>query len=361
MDINFTDSLVFTGGGTGGHFYPAVALAEAAQLKWPDRSIVFVGAKEGIESRLLPKSNWQYLLLDVDGLSRSPIRALRALWRMYSARNFLISIWKVQRPLAVIGTGGYGAGAALYAAKSLGIPYFIHESNAAPGLIVRLTAKNAKAVWLGMSAAKTLLPGANCAYVGTPVRSPFLRSFASIKTLFPPHRLLVLGGSGGARAINSAVFSIGEKLLERQSDWEIFHQVGHKEIESCSKLPRHPRHTIVPYIENMDIVMESASLVISRSGASTCAELLVAGRPTVMVPLPTSAGDHQRHNAIAFTNENHGQMVEQGQGFDERLFSALSAMMSDSKLRESMSKPSANLAVEKCLNSLSHFQSHLGF
>jgi UDP-N-acetylglucosamine--N-acetylmuramyl-(pentapeptide) pyrophosphoryl-undecaprenol N-acetylglucosamine transferase len=353
MELDFKNALVITGGGTGGHYYPAVALAESAKKRWPEHQIIFVGAKKGIEGRKLPASDWPHLLMDIEGfLGRSPINALRSLWRMYVALRYLKTIWNKQRPWAVIGTGGYGSGPALLAAKALKIPYFIHESNAEPGLIVKLAAKKAQRAWLGMEAAKARLPKAKCHYVGTPVRESFLRTFKPCPDLRPPFTLLVLGGSGGARAINNALLSIGESLLEKHPDWEILHQTGNLEIQRLNELPRHPRHTLTPFIENMDTVIENASLVLSRAGASTCSELKVAGRPAILVPLPNSASGHQKHNALAFVQEGRGTILEQNRDFDAQLFDALSKLMADRQARESLSKPEPNTSVARCLDDI---------
>jgi UDP-N-acetylglucosamine--N-acetylmuramyl-(pentapeptide) pyrophosphoryl-undecaprenol N-acetylglucosamine transferase len=268
---------------------------------------------------------------------------------MYAATRRLKKIWRRDRPWAVIGTGGYGAGPALLAARSLGVPYFIHESNAEPGLVVRLVANGAARVWLGMEAAAVRLPNAKCAYRGTPVRESFLRPFRPCQDLRPPFTLLVLGGSGGAKAINNALLSIGNALLEARPDWQILHQTGHAEMELLADAPCHPRHVLVPFIEDMDIAMENASLVLSRAGASTCSELKAAGRPAVLVPLPNSAADHQRHNAVAFAAEGRGVVVEQGQDFEARLFAALSGLMGDGGGRDALSKPEPNTAVARCL------------
>jgi UDP-N-acetylglucosamine--N-acetylmuramyl-(pentapeptide) pyrophosphoryl-undecaprenol N-acetylglucosamine transferase len=353
MGPDFKDALVVTGGGTGGHFFPAVALAEGAKKRWRDRPIVFVGAARGIEGRRLPASGWPHLLLDVEGLhGKSPIRLLGSAWRMYAAARGLKKIWRRDRPWAVLGTGGYGAGPALLAARGLGIPYFIHESNAEPGLAVRLVANGASRVWLGMEAAAARLPKARCVCRGTPVRESFLRPFKPCRDMQAPFTLLALGGSGGARAINNALLSFGGALLEAHPDWRMLHQAGHAEMERLAGAPRHPRHTIVPFIEDIDVGMESAGLVLSRAGASTCSEIKAAGRPAALVPLPGSAADHQRHNAIAFADEGRGVVVEQGHGFEGRLSAALSGLMGDRGRREALSKPEPNTAVEDCLGDM---------
>lgn len=347
---DFTDALVLTGGGTGGHFFPAVALAEGAHRRWPGLAIAFVGARRGIEARKLPEGYWTHLLVDVEGfLGRSPLLVLRAAWKLVKAVRHLKGRFARQRPLAVIGTGGYAAAPALLAARSLGIPYFLHESNAAPGALVKHLGPGARRVWCGMEAVRPLLPGADALVVGTPVRASFLRGFAPAASLAPPFRLLVLGGSGGARAVNEALLGIAPGLLDRFPDWEILHQTGSDGHSALDAQPHHSRHALVPFIEAMDEAMEASRLVISRAGATTCAELRVSGRGAILVPLPGSALDHQRLNALALEGEGRAEVVEQGPAFEERLAARASALMGDASRLRALERPEANRAVELCL------------
>lgn len=353
----FLDALVLTGGGTGGHFFPAVALAEGVRERWSDRQIIFVGAKRGIEARELPQSSWPHLLLDVEGfLGRSPVRAARSAWKLWRAVAHLKALWRLGRPWAVIGTGGYGAAPALLAARSMGIPYFLHESNAAPGALVRMVAPKARRVWCGMEAVLPLLPGVDCRVVGTPVRAAFLRNFSPVAELKPPHQVLVLGGSGGARVLNEAMMELAPGLLDRQPDWEILHQAGPAEFERLKGLARHPRHVLVPFISRMDVAMEGASLVVSRSGASTCAELKAAGRGAILVPLPTSANDHQRRNAQALAMEGRATLIEQGPDLVHRLEANILPLLSDASARRALARlPEPNRAVALCLEDLATY------
>jgi len=352
-DQIFQDALVFTGGGTGGHYFPAIALAEGARERWPDRPIAFVGARRGIEAKQLPNSSWPHLLLDVEGfLGRSPLRVARSAFRLWKAWHQLVGIWRVQRPWAVVGTGGYASAPSLLAARTLGIPYFIHESNAAPGALVRFLGKGAKRVWCGMEGVQGHLPGASCLMVGTPVRAGFLRAFRPLEDLVPPHRLLVLGGSGGARALNQSLMAFGPGLLEAFPDWEILHQTGRLSFEILDQHPHHPRHRLVPFLDDMDTAMEEATLVLSRSGASTCSELQVCGRPAVLVPLPTSAGDHQRLNALAMAGDGRAEVVEEGPDFVLQLRLALERLMGRADRRGWLSRPEPNTSVQQCLGDL---------
>jgi len=348
---------VLTGGGTGGHYFPAVALAEGARARWPDRPIAFIGAQRGIEARELPASEWPHLLLEVEGLvGRSPLRMSRAAWKLWRAVTRLKSLWRKERPRAVLGTGGYGAAPALLAARSLGIPYFLHESNAAPGALVKLVAPKARRVWCGMEAVQSRLPDADCRVVGTPVREAFLRDFQPVSDLKPPLRLLVLGGSGGARALNEALLELGPELLETHSQWEILHQTGPAEGERLKDRPRHPRHSLVSFLPRMDEVMETACLVVSRAGASTCAELKATGRASLLVPLPTSANDHQRMNALAMAKEGRAVLIEQTADLATRLAGSLHPLLLDPAARQSLAGgPVRNRAVELCLDDLARY------
>ena len=350
----FRDALVLTGGGTGGHFFPAIALAEGAHVRWPDRPIAFVGAQRGIEARELPQGPWPHLLLDVEGMvGRSPLRMARSAWMLWRAVRQLKALWRQERPWVVIGTGGYGAAPALLAARSLGIPYFLHESNAAPGALVKLVARQAQRVWCGMEAVQALLPGAPCHVVGTPVREAFLRDFRPAASLAAPYRLLVLGGSGGARALNEALLALAPELLEALPDWEILHQTGLAELERMQGRSVHSRHTLTAFIAQVDEAMEAASLVAGRSGASTCAELKAVGRSAILVPLPTSAADHQLRNAEAMAAEGRATVVQQGSDFTRLLADTLLGQMADATLRQSLSKaPDPNRAVALCLDDL---------
>jgi UDP-N-acetylglucosamine--N-acetylmuramyl-(pentapeptide) pyrophosphoryl-undecaprenol N-acetylglucosamine transferase len=352
--LDFKNALVFTGGGTGGHFFPAVALAEGARERWSGFPIAFVGAMRGIEGIKLPQSQWPHLLFDIEGfLGRSPMKIARAAWKLWRAKSNLKARWKTHRPKAVIGTGGYGAAPALLAARDLGIPYFLHESNAAPGELVRRVSKGAKRVWCGMDAVMTLLPGADCLTVGTPIRASFLREFSKAKDLKAPFQLLVLGGSGGARAINDAMLVAAPPLLEQFPDWTILHQAGAKEFERIKDAPRHERHQIVPFIEAMDEAMEASSLVVSRAGASTCAELKAAGRGAILIPLPNSAHDHQRKNAEALGLENRAVLVSQQANLADHIEAHAASHMANTYARIKLGKtPELNRAVELCLDDL---------
>ena len=204
-----------------------------------------------------------------------------------------------------------------------------------------------------MDAVKELLLGADCLTAGTPVREAFRRPFKPIKELRRPFQLLVLGGSGGARAINDAMMAAAPILLEQFPDWTVLHQAGPKAFERLQGDPRHDRHQLVPFIEDMAGAMEASSLVVSRSGASTCAELKAVGRGAILVPLPTSANNHQLKNAEAMAKEHRVVLVQQQPNLADHLEAHAFSHMGNAYARVQLAKqPEPNRAVEICLDDL---------
>lgn len=181
------------------------------------------------------------------------------------------------------------------------------------------------------------------------MRAAFLGTFAPLQGLKPPYRLLVMGGSGGARALNEALFAVAAGLLDANPQWEILQQTG-RDAEVPASL--HPRHRVADFIDDVAGTLEASSLVLCRAGAVTCAELRACGRPSLLVPLPSSAGDHQRLNALAMAGEGRAELVEQGEGFAGRLRDALAALLASPERRLELARPEANTAVAGCLDDL---------
>jgi UDP-N-acetylglucosamine--N-acetylmuramyl-(pentapeptide) pyrophosphoryl-undecaprenol N-acetylglucosamine transferase len=184
------------------------------------------------------------------------------------------------------------------------------------------------------------------------VRAGFLRAFAPVEGLGAPRRLLVLGGSGGARALNEAVLELAPGLLERFPEWELLHQAGPAMYDALAGTPRHPRHALVPFLDAMDQELERSSLVITRAGASTCAELKACGRPALMVPMPGSAGNHQVMNAQAMAAEGRARMLAQGPGLAREMAEAAAALMAAPEHMAASCRPEPNRAVQLCLDDL---------
>lgn len=299
--------VLIAGGGTGGHLMPALAIAGALRAVHPGVEPVLVGARRGIEATLLPQRSYRYVLLSAEPLYRG------AWWK--NARWPFIA-WRVlreagqvlerERPALVVGTGGYAAGPALFAAHRRGIPIALQEQNAMPGLTTRLLARWATQVHLGFPEAErhiTVRPSTRVFVYGNPIspppRPPDFRVRARAELGIPPDArvLLVTGGSQGARAINEAIArALDAGALD--GIWLLW-STGERHYEAHRRFDAPPRRQVRPFWDPITAAYGAADLVVARSGAMTTAELCAYGLPSVLVPFPHAAAGHQTSNARA--------------------------------------------------------------
>lgn len=338
--------VLITGGGTGGHVYPALALAEELVRRGtpPDR-VRFVGARRGLEARAVPEAGFAIELLPGRGLQRRLTPAnLGALWSSLVAFFRALRIVGRERPAVVVGVGGYASLACVVAARLRRIPVVVHEQNAAPGLVNRI------AVRLGARPAVSL-PGtrlAGAVVVGNPVREVFTR----IERSPDPTRPLVLafGGSLGARRINDAVLGLAEQWRHRP-DRRIRHVAGRRNHAECVDVLSRVRrdgdpleYTLVAYEDDMAERYGEASVVVCRAGAVTVAELAAAGVPSILVPLPGAPGDHQTRNAEALIGAGGAVMVPDDECTTDRLAAELDDLLGDPQRLEVMGRRARSLA-----------------
>jgi UDP-N-acetylglucosamine--N-acetylmuramyl-(pentapeptide) pyrophosphoryl-undecaprenol N-acetylglucosamine transferase len=297
--------ILLAGGGTGGHLMPALALAQVLRDAGRGIEPVLVGAERGIEAELLPRYPFRYHLLPMEPIYRRtwwknlrwPLivgRAWRAVGRVLDA----------EQPAIVIGTGGYAAGPVVWRAQRRGLPTVLQEQNAFPGLATRWLARRARQVHLGFPEAREQLrPGAHTAVfaLGNPIRAPEPgnRDAALVELGLLPSRptLLVFGGSQGARAINYAVAGALERRL--LDGVNVVWGTGTAHADALARYAVAGRVVVRGFFDPMVPVYRAADLVVARAGAMTVAELCAWGKPSVLVPLPTAAADHQTHNAAA--------------------------------------------------------------
>ena len=297
--------VLLAGGGTGGHLMPALALAQALRDLDRDAEPVLVGARRGIEAQVLPRHPFRHHLLQIEPLYR------HAWWR--NARWLLIAprVWhevgkllRAERPAIVIGTGGYVAGPVVWRAQGAGIPTALQEQNAFPGLTTRWLARRARQVHLGFPEARARLRVGTRTEVftpGNPVQPPEPGDPASARVQFglaPARRtLLAFGGSQGARAINYAVAGALERRLF--GDANVLWGTGAAHEAALARYAEPGRVVVRGFFDPMGAAYRAADLVVARAGAMTVAELCAGGKPSILVPLPTAAADHQTHNARA--------------------------------------------------------------
>jgi UDP-N-acetylglucosamine--N-acetylmuramyl-(pentapeptide) pyrophosphoryl-undecaprenol N-acetylglucosamine transferase len=336
--------VVLSGGGTGGHLYPALAIADALRTLRPDVRVVFVGARRGLEATVLPERGEEHLLLPVHGIDRSrPLSAGRALVGLLVALVRVGRLFVELRPAAVVVTGGYAGAAAGIAAGVMGVPLVLQEQNSVPGAVTKLLTRFAARVHVAYPEAIERLPAAQerCVVTGNPVREPSTKSRAEARRSFgvPEDVLLtfVTGGSQGSLALNRGVTSYVEGVergtLARPSLLHLLWATGraHFEgVEAALVAVGGPAWVhALPYVEDMPSALAAADLALGRAGAMTTAELVNQGLPSILVPLPTAAEDHQTHNARALEAAGAARLLPQTQLTAERLAHELELITDD--------------------------------
>lgn len=290
--------LLLAGGGTGGHLFPAVALGDMLLKQDPSSSVLFVGTKQGLEYRLLPKLDLPLETIDMAGVVGRGWRGkLEMMPKLLKSLGQVSGIMARFRPDLVVGFGGYASVPVLMMAKLKGIPYLIHEQNAVPGLANRVAAKGASLICVSYPETRSAFQGDRVKVTGNPLRSGLERV---AKNIPDDGSLLVFGGSRGARAINDAMVGCLSELMSWPKPPTIVHQTGDEDFErvrSAYAACGYANATVVPFIEDMTEAYQAARLIVCRAGATTLAELTVCGRPAILIPFPYAAGDHQSANA----------------------------------------------------------------
>lgn len=346
-------AVLFAGGGTGGHLYPAIALADALRDLHPEIQVHFVGARRGVEARVLPAEKRPHTLLPFEPLRRSRawenwklvpsvVRSITGLSRLF--RSF--------RPRIVVGTGGYASGPAAAWALLHGVPVVLQEQNSWPGLTTRVMSRWARQVHLGFpEAAAHLKPGprTEITNLGNPIRPPdpaldrveCRRSFGLREDGIV---VLVVGGSQGARAINEALTRALIRNGGAPDGVQFLWATGPNNFDSVTRALTDGLGDDLdaagirpaPYITEMPKALAAASIAVSRAGAMATAELLAWGIPSLLIPLPTAAADHQTHNARALAGAGAALMLEEKEMSPERLWSELDRLMRDDEQRTQM-------------------------
>jgi len=313
---------IFAGGGSGGHLYPGIAIAEELRRRNPAAECRFVGSARPLEQTILASTPFEHHALPVEPLSlvrKSPIQFLRRNWRAWrDARQLLAN----EHPAWVIGLGGYISVPTVWAARRRGIPILLIEQNAVPGAATRWLAGMARHIALTFDEARAHLPRhAPIMLTGNPLRGDILAiaQHSRPETEHSPKTLLILGGSQGAESLNRAVVAALAGIQTELRGWRIVHQTGAGRAAAISEAYR--QHsipaTVADFFPKIAQWYAEADLVISRSGATTLAELACLGCPSILVPYPFAADHHQRANARAFVNRDAAVMVEQAATSDE--------------------------------------------
>ena len=353
--------ILITGGGTGGHIFPAIAIADAIRRLRPDAEFLFVGAIGKMEMERVPQAGYTIEGLNVAGFQRKfSLRNLVFPYKLFT------SLWKarqiVQRfqPDVVVGTGGYASGPVMKAAQRAGIPTLIQEQNSYAGMTNKLLARRATKVCVAYDHMEAFFPAANIVFTGNPVRQDIVQlqgkraEAIAYYGLQPDKKILaVIGGSLGARTLNKAM-QYGHDLLQ-SSDVQVLWQCGkyYEAIYQDCETAQLPNVQLRAFIERMDLLYAAADVIISRAGALSISELCLVGKPAILVPSPNVAEDHQTKNALSLVQKTAARLVRDADAVEKMLPEALLILHNEAlafSLSESirqMGRPNAADAIAR--------------
>jgi UDP-N-acetylglucosamine--N-acetylmuramyl-(pentapeptide) pyrophosphoryl-undecaprenol N-acetylglucosamine transferase len=343
--------LLIAGGGTGGHLYPGIALADEA-IRRGGSDVLFVGTSRGIETRAVPAAGYALETLQVTGLKRMGlVGTVRGLFRVPLALFRSLAILRRFRPDVVVGVGGYASGPMVLAAALAGYPTAIQEQNSVPGITNRILGKLVRRVFIAFDEAARFFPSRKIERLGNPVRKAIvaaLEGVAASPTSDGKLRILVVGGSQGARAVSELVMTAAPMLASKGVDFSLVHQTGTTDFERIQakyrELGLDGRVQVQPFIDNMAAAYGAADLIIGRAGALTLAELAIVGKPAILVPLPTAADDHQSKNAAHFAQVGAALVLNQRSSSAEDLATAITTLAQDGGRRSAMGTAMHGLA-----------------
>ena len=338
------DKILLTTGGTGGHIFPALAVAEELRGRRPGAGLLFVGSQYGPEGRLCARAGVPFVGLPVRGFLGRGVRAIGAAARMGVAVGRALALVRDFRPDAVAGFGGYAAFAPMLAGRLLGVPCVLHEQNAVAGTSNRLLARLARKVCVSLPDTRGF-PPEKCVLTGNPVRAAIAGVGQLRESGRGTRRLLVLGGSQGAHSLNLLLPGLLERL--KADGVEIRHQCGERDLDATRAA--YAEHGYAPgcvsaFIDDMAEAYAWADLALCRAGASTVAELCAAGLPSVLVPFPAAIHDHQTRNAAVLARAGAARLVPERDFGNADMASLLGGLLRDAARRDDMGRAALALA-----------------
>ena len=363
MKNNDTIKVIVSGGGTGGHIFPAIAIANGIRERYPNSEILFIGANGRMEMEKVPKAGYKIIGLNVQGLSRkSMLKNIPILVKFFLSMKKAKKIIKNFKPDFVVGVGGYASGAVLKAAVAQHIPAIIQEQNSFPGKTNIMLSKNVDAICVAYSGLEKYFPKEKIFMTGNPIRKEFMNitpkadeafEYFGIKDRSKPV-VLIVGGSQGALAINNAIAKDLQKYVD--AGCFVIWQVGKTYLPTAKEQLKDNYGDSVwcsDFIYRMDLAYSVADMVISRSGAIAISELCAVGLPAILIPLPTAAENHQMKNAKALADKGAALIVENDNAEQELSTVAISLLNDKEKLQSlgtNIKKLAITDAVDRILN-----------
>ena len=333
-------NFLISGGGTGGHIFPAVSIANALRELQPECKILFVGALGRMEMERVPQAGYDIIGLPVRGFDRRRLwRNISVIWDLRKSLHMAKKIIEDFKPDVAIGVGGYASGAAMKAAARMGVPVLLQEQNGFAGVTNKLLKNNAQKICVAYEGMERFFPADKIILTGNPVRQNLeggsRKEAAEYFGLDPEKKtLLIIGGSLGARTINESIIAHLQQLQE--SGIQVIWQTGKTYHDQCKKaLSAIKMSTLfcTAFLSRMDLAYAIADLVISRAGASSISELCLLGKPAILVPSPNVAEDHQTHNAMALVRKDAAILVRDADANEQLVENALRVLGNDDKLR----------------------------
>lgn len=348
--------VIISGGGTGGHIYPAIAIARGLQKRHPDTEFLFVGAKDRMEMEKVPQAGFPIEGLWISGIQRSlSIENLKFPFKLLSSLFKARSIVNRFKPDVVIGTGGYASGPVLKIACNQRIPALIQEQNSYAGITNKLLGKSVQKICVAYDHMARFFPESKIIKTGNPVRSDLLsirdkkeRALAEYELKSEVKVILVIGGSLGALAINKLIDS-HISFFEKQ-EVQVLWQTG-KHYYDRYKSQASDKVKVMPYIDNMDLAYAAADIIISRAGASSVSELCIVGKAVVFIPSPNVAEDHQTKNAEAIVEKQAAILIKE-QELESRFEAEISTLIADVAKREALGNAINELALPQATNAI---------
>ncbi|WP_079243602.1 undecaprenyldiphospho-muramoylpentapeptide beta-N-acetylglucosaminyltransferase [Chryseobacterium indologenes] len=336
--------ILLSGGGTGGHIFPAIAIADEIRKRFPDAEFLFIGANGKMEMEKVPQAGYKIEGIDIAGIDRGNLLSNLGLpFKILKSLSKSKRIIKNFAPDFAVGTGGFASGPALYEASKMGIPIFIQEQNAHAGVTNKILSKKAKAVFTAYPKVEGF-PAEKIKFLGNPIRENIISGMqdtaqAKEKMGLNKDKLTILsvGGSLGSRTLNNAWKSHLKEIADK--DYQLIWQTGkldYKDIVNETKNIGTRNIQILEFIKDMELAYSSADIIVSRAGAIAISELAVAQKPVLLVPFPFAAEDHQTKNAMNLVEKNAARMVKDSE-MQEKFWNTLSEICDNESVRKEMS------------------------
>ena len=333
--------LIVSGGGTGGHIFPALSIANAVKAKCPNAEILFVGAENRMEMQRVPAAGYRIIGLPVSGFDRKNLlKNITVLWRLMKSRRKARRIIRDFRPHVAVGVGGYASGPTLKEAGAMGIPTLLQEQNSYAGVTNKLLAKQAACICVAYEGMERFFPKDKIKLTGNPVRQNLLEATIThddaVRTFgLDPNKktALIVGGSLGARTLNESMLQAWDTLKE--ANVQIIWQTGkyyYEQITTQLRGRELPNVHVCDFISNMDAAYAAADLVISRAGAGSISEFCLLGKAVILVPSPNVSEDHQTKNALALVNKDAALYVKDADATTQLIPLALSTVKDTNRL-----------------------------